>query len=191
MSIILKGDLLLNLSLHNKKGKLIMKEKLTKCSVCGADISSKAKKCPACGGKIKKPFYKTVWFWVLAIIVIAIIGNALGGGDDTDSKASESKNTEEKKTSYNIGETAYLNGANITVNKIQKDSGSAYEKPKAGHEFVIVEVTITNSSKSNITYNPYDFTMQNSQGNITDFTFHTGDRDTDLSSGELAPGGTV
>lgn len=27
----------------------------------------------------KKPFYKRVWFWLLAIVLIAIIGGALGG----------------------------------------------------------------------------------------------------------------
>lgn len=174
-----------------------MKEKLIKCSLCGADMSSKSKSCPSCGGKNKKPFYKTVWFWVIAVIFLAIIGSILGGEDNAENNSgkingnSSSKTTTEKKTSYGVGETAYLNGANIVVNKTEKDNGSTYEKPKAGHEFIIVEVTIINSSESNITYNPYDFKMQNSQGNITDFTWYTGDRDTDLSSGELAPGGTV
>ncbi|MFU1827794.1 phage immunity protein, partial [Enterococcus faecium] len=39
--------------------------------------------------KVKKPFYKRVWFWVLAIIFIAIVGNGLSGGNN-DSAAEKS-----------------------------------------------------------------------------------------------------
>ncbi|HCC93664.1 MAG TPA: hypothetical protein DEQ26_04965, partial [Flavobacteriaceae bacterium] len=50
--------------------------------------------------KVKKPFYKRVWFWILVVILVAGIGGALGGGDDnknggtkveTDGTTSESQ----------------------------------------------------------------------------------------------------
>lgn len=173
------------------------KEKLINCSLCGAEMSSKSKKCPSCGGKNKKPFYKTIWFWAIIAIVSIIVLSSLFGGNDTENSAesqtgkSTAKTVTQAKTSYEIGETATLKGVDVVVNKIEKSSGSTYVKPKSGHEFIIVEVTITNNSKNNVSYNPYDFKMQNSQGNITDQTWYTGDRDNDLSSGELAPGGTV
>lgn len=44
--------------------------------------------------KVKKPFYKKVWFWILIIIVVIGIGGALGG--DSDKK--EASNNENKKT---------------------------------------------------------------------------------------------
>lgn len=35
-------------------------------------------------GKIKKPFYKKVWFWVLAVVLIGIIGGGLGDEDSAN-----------------------------------------------------------------------------------------------------------
>lgn len=52
-------------------------------------------------GKIKKPFYKKVWFWIVAIILIAIIGGSLGGEDtasNTESKDNTEKTTSKKET---------------------------------------------------------------------------------------------
>jgi hypothetical protein len=39
--------------------------------------------------KVKKPFYKRVWFWILIIIVVAGIGGALGGGGSDDDKSAD------------------------------------------------------------------------------------------------------
>lgn len=58
-----------------------MKSKLTTCKVCEKEIAKSAKKCPHCGAKVKKPFFKKWWFWV--IVVFLIIGMAGTGGDDT------------------------------------------------------------------------------------------------------------
>lgn len=55
-----------------------MKSKLTNCKVCEKEIAKSAKRCPHCGAKVKKPFYKKVWFW---IIVVIIIGAAGSGGE--------------------------------------------------------------------------------------------------------------
>lgn len=42
----------------------------------------------------KKPFYKKVWFWVLAILAIIVIGGAIGGGSGSDTPStSESKSS--------------------------------------------------------------------------------------------------
>lgn len=42
-----------------------------------------------------------------------------------------------------------------------------------------------------MSYNPFDFTMQNSQGQILDGAFTLAEQDKQLSSGELAPKGKV
>lgn len=56
-------------------------EKLPKnmklCKTCGAKMAKNAKRCPACGAKNKKPIYKRIWFWILAIIVIVLIVKAV------------------------------------------------------------------------------------------------------------------
>jgi len=48
------------------------------CKVCGTMVSKSAKKCPGCGTKIKKPFYKKWWVW--AITAVVLIAAVSGGG---------------------------------------------------------------------------------------------------------------
>ena len=52
-----------------------MKKKLVKCKACGEEIAAKAKKCPKCGAKNKKPIFKKWWFWLIVVIVIGSLGN--------------------------------------------------------------------------------------------------------------------
>lgn len=58
-------------------------------------------------------------------------------------------------------------------------------------EYVIVSIKIKNDSSEKISYNPFDFKIQNSKGQITDTVFTTIDSKTALSSGELATGGEI
>lgn len=175
--------------------------KMIKCKTCNAEIASSAKMCPSCGAKNKKAIYKKWWFWVLAVIVVAgIAGGA--GNDESSNGGSESNNTvssgqtndkksEEVKEFYAVGEEVKLGDNVLIVNSVEKSSGSEWDKPKDGNEFVVVNVTIINGGSSEISYNPYDFKMQNSQGQITDQAFTTIDTETSLSNGELAGGGQV
>ena len=68
------------------------------CKKCGQEVDKKAVVCPGCGCKISKPIYKRVWFWILAVIVIAVIGSA-GGGDE---KTSAPKNNDTPAASEEI-----------------------------------------------------------------------------------------
>ena len=167
------------------------------CRSCGNLIAKNAKACPSCGAKNKKPIFKRVWFWILVLIVLGIIISAVSGGSSDESKNGKKigenapVSTEAAKTVFKIGDIVELDGASVVVNKVSKVNGDDWNHPKNGHEYVIVEVTIRNESTSSISYNPFDFKMQNSQGVITDQTFWTSDRNTDLDSGELAPGGSI
>ncbi len=60
-----------------------MSNKMTKCKTCNTDVSVKAKSCPNCGAKIKKPVYKKWWFWLVVIILFFVIIGSSGGDDDT------------------------------------------------------------------------------------------------------------
>lgn len=56
--------------------------------------------------KEKKPFFKKVWFWILVLIVLAIIGGSLGGSkdkkaDDAD-RNTPSKTASSSKTESNV-----------------------------------------------------------------------------------------
>ena len=135
--------------------------------------------------KEKKSIYKKWWFWV--IIAILIVGIAVAGTSDENTITSSIS----EKTEYNQGEEAMLGNGAITVTKIEKSQGNQLDKPKNGKEFVIVYVTIENKGESNLSYNPFYFKMQNSQGQQESMTFTTIDKDTALNSGELIPGGKI
>lgn len=43
--------------------------------------------------KVKKPFYKRVWFWILVVVVLAIAVPAIGGGGSGSSKNTSSSSS--------------------------------------------------------------------------------------------------
>jgi hypothetical protein len=61
--------------------------KMTNCKSCGAEIATSAKSCPKCGAKNKKPIWKRVWVWILAVIILFAAIGSTGGSSDTDTSA--------------------------------------------------------------------------------------------------------
>ena len=76
-----------------------------------------------------------------------------------------------------------------SVTNVAKSSGNEYETPKQGCEFVRVSVKIENKGNEKISYNLYDWKMENSQGYEESETFALMNNDTALNSGDLNPGG--
>ena len=93
------------------------------CPICGKPIAKKAKKCPHCGAKMKKPIYKRVWFIILCVIVlIGIIGTVAGGGGDETAPASNDNGgevaaTEEVEIEYTAYDVSELN-ADLEANAV-------------------------------------------------------------------------
>lgn len=146
----------------------------------------------------KKSIFKRWWFWLIVILVIGAVATAGSGDDGSDepkkvgeSKQEEKSEEKEENKVFKVGDTIQLGDHKLTVTKVDKSQGDEIEKPKSGNEFVIVHVRIENGGKENIDYNPFDFQLKNSQGNIVDPGFITVDSDTALEAGELAPGGKV
>lgn len=146
----------------------------------------------------KKALWKRWWVWVLAFFVIIIA--AASGGNQQPTVTNPNTNNAQPATSpqqkpedkeFKVGETIQLGDNKVTVNEVTKSNGNDFDKPKDGMEYVIVKVTIENAGKSNISYNPFDFKMLNSQGQLTDQAFTIVDSKTKLNSGELTPGGKV
>ncbi len=92
-----------------------MSNKLIKCKSCGREIAANVKECPACGVKNKKPIYKRIWFWIIAIIVILGVATAVSNSKkvtvavvdmstmteaDVDKWANENKINIKKKEEY-------------------------------------------------------------------------------------------
>ena len=97
--------------------------KMTQCKSCAKEIATSAKSCPGCGAKNKKPIYKRVWFWVIAIIIV--IG-ATGGSGTDDSKEINSENIESKQevSQNNIENT---NDENKSENKVEDNIPTEYK----------------------------------------------------------------
>lgn len=182
--------------------------KMVKCKTCNNEIASSAKSCPNCGAKNKKAFYKKWWFWLIIVVVVVGIAGASGGNDgdntsnvvdtssettsnDSSESTSNNKTQDETKEFYSVGEEIKINDIILIVNSVEKSNGSQYDRPSDGNEYVIVNVTIKNVGSSEISYNPYYFDMQNSQGQIIDKTITLIDQDTQLNDGKLAAGGQV
>ncbi|MEM5606464.1 DUF4352 domain-containing protein [Bacillus cereus] len=97
----------------------------------------------------------------------------------------------DSKKEYSIGETIKLGDHRLTVTEVKKSPGGEFDKPKQGHEYIVVAVNIYNGGKEDISYNTLDFEMRNSQGNITRPTLSIINQNTALNSGQLAPKGQV
>lgn len=178
---------------------------LQSCKACSKDIAKGVNKCPHCGKDQRNFFMKhKIITGILALIVLGAIGSALGGNNadnttNTDSgksvATSDSNKTETKKEEikefYAVNEEVKLNDAIVKVTNVEKSNGSEFDKAKDGMEYVIVTVSIKNDGKNEISYNPFDFEMQNSKGQITNQTFTIINKDTSLNSGNLAAGGEV
>lgn len=65
----------------------------------------------------KKPFYKRVWFWVLAILAIIVIGGVIGGGSDPDTTSTSENSSSSSSNNKAITQSTAFRKAfdNITV----------------------------------------------------------------------------
>jgi len=143
-----------------------------------------------------KKVLKIVGGIFLLFILLGACSAIFVGEDNTPTKVADAPKEgpkEEVKEEFAIGEKIQLGDIGFTITNVEKSAGSEWEKPKSGNEFVIVTVEIENmGTTDNVSYNPlFEFEMQNSQGQITDAKLSLIDEDTNLSTGELAPGGKV
>src|SRR5699024_2601792 len=156
--------------------------------------------------KKKKPFYKKWWGWlIVTLLAIGIFGSR--GGDEvadgpekveseeteegTEEESEEEKEEDVENTEFGVGDKVKLDGQGVEVTEVEKSQGDDFETPSEGNEFVIVHVAIENNGEDEISYNPFNFKMKNSDGQIEDEGMLMVDSDTSLSSGDLAPGGNV
>lgn len=144
--------------------------------------------------KPKKSIFKRWWFWVIAVIIVGAIA-AGGSGEEEPKKVASNKATEANATpeqkEFKIGDTVQLGDNVLTVTKVDKSAGDEFDKPKQGNEFVIVHVRIENKGKDTIDYNPFDFKLKNSNGQLVDAAITSIGGDTALEAGQLTPNGKV
>ncbi|MFC6315215.1 DUF3862 domain-containing protein [Lapidilactobacillus achengensis] len=64
--------------------------------------------------KLKKPFYKRVWFWILVVIVIIAAGSAMGGNKGSDDKADKASSTKTTATNTKSSSSSKTDSGKIT-----------------------------------------------------------------------------
>ena len=108
--------------------------------------------------------------------------------------AAETSTTREATTStiksayvFTVGDLIDFKGTTVIVTKFEKSLGDNSEKSKEGMEYIIVNVKIINQTGSKITYNPLDFKMQDSKGQVN----NTIESYTTLKTGELVTGSEI
>lgn len=110
--------------------------------------------------KVKKPFYKRIWFWVLAVIIVLAIGGSLGG-ESNDKNSSDNggekvestaKSSEKKETAtfYNVGDTVKVGDATYTLNSVElTDERNQFEE-KEPAQVVKITYTVKNDGTEDI-----------------------------------------
>jgi hypothetical protein len=109
--------------------------------------------------------------------------NSTQGAADTTPQATAS-----------VGSTIIVNGVSCTLLLVRSISGDETVQPKAQNHFTVVHIRLTNSTSSEIHYNPFDFHVESGGGNITDHVIilpSTYTANNELHDGALAAGGTV
>lgn len=127
--------------------------------------------------KIKKPFYKKWWVWVLAIIVIGAIASN-GNDDSTSSKKTKEKSEaqtasttpkekkevpkKEEKKEFKIGDTVPVGKMTYIVSKkeVADQVGPSILPTKATQKFVVVEVTLKNGGNEAVTVDSSFFKLK-------------------------------
>lgn len=145
----------------------------------------------------KKPIYKKVWFWIVAIVIIGVIGTASSQNNNAtvvnsnNSNQSNGSQTAEK-TEFKVGETIAFDGKEVTIKSLERNwtSDNQFIKAADGKEFVKANVSISNKSNSELSFNTFDWKIEDANGAIegpSGTAFTVGDN---LGSGELAVNGT-
>lgn len=145
----------------------------------------------------KKPVYKKWWFWVLALIVIGGIYSASQQSSNdatvvkTDQSNQTASKTTEQKTEFKVGETIAFDGKEVTVKTLDRNwkSDNQFITPKDGKEYVRAMVSIVNKSDSELSFNTFDWKIEDANGAIEGPTGAAFTDDAGLGSGELTAGG--
>lgn len=99
---------------------------LVNCKVCNKEMAKGVNKCPNCGKDQRNWFmqHKILTFFG-AIIIIAILGSMLGGGDNKDSEKSATSDGSKAKENakeeiYKIGDVINAKKLEVSITKVEE-----------------------------------------------------------------------
>lgn len=138
--------------------------------------------------KVKKPFFKRIWVWVVAIILVVGIFGGTGDDEQSVEEASASENSkkesaseddgekekteEEEESNSNtarVGEPAVVEDVTFTVNEIEEtteiSSGNEFiENATTSGKYIIIDVTVKNDKSESITIDSSFFNLSTDEG---------------------------
>lgn len=130
---------------------------------------------------------------VIVFIIIIVVAVIAGSGNKSSTTGAKNQTTKTAtKSEYAVNEPITIGDQTLTVTTVQRNfsTGNEFVQPEAGKEYVVVTVKLENNGKDQISFNTFDFQIQDSNGVLKNEAFITGVQNT-LSSGNLAPGGKV
>lgn len=130
----------------------------------------------------------------IIFVVLIVIGMASGGSKSTPTKVSENStnNTQaEQPKEYKTGDVVKLGERQFTVNSVKRQKSIGYSTAKTGKEYAIVNVTIQNQGKDEVSFNTFDFKIQDVNGAQTSADASSYSLEDSLNSGTLAPNGKI
>jgi len=135
-----------------------------------------------------------ILIFFLVIIIVGAVGSSSTGTPNTNVETESAgqttvTNQPKEDATPRVGDVTKLGDREFIVNSVRRSGAFDYNTPKAGKEFVIVNVTIRNLGKNEVSYNPFDFKVQDANGAQENSSFAS--LDDSLNSGTLASGGKV
>lgn len=117
--------------------------------------------------KVKKPFYKRVWFWVLIVLLFFGIAGALSGGEKKDSATATSTSTNKETTAkeektYKIGDDVAVGKMEYKVNSVEvvKQVGPSALPTNAKDTFLVVDLSVKNAGDKAVTIDSSFFKLK-------------------------------
>lgn len=94
----------------------------------------------------KKPVYKKVWFWILILLAIIVIGSMAGeNGNNSDTQQTSSSKTQPSEQVLKLGETWTVDGQwNLTINSIEVTNERNQFSDKNPEQVIYVTYTYEN-----------------------------------------------
>ena len=144
--------------------------------------------------KEKKPASKK-WGWVVAIVIIAIGAYSASQQNKATVVNSNNNSTSENKTAdktnFKVGETIAFDGKEVTIKSVDRnwDSGNQFIKASDGKEYVKANVSIVNKSNSELSFNTFDWKIEDANGAIEGPSSTAFAASDSLGSGDLAVNG--
>jgi hypothetical protein len=131
---------------------------------------------------------KKVILFSLIFCLIFIIGCS----SNTKPEVSNNPSLQQTQT-FKVGDSIQLGDYVLIVHGTADNvpyEDTEYDRPEEGNKYFAVEVTVENKGSEANSYNPLDFTLQDSSGYTFEKTY-TVSKEPSLSSGDLQPGRKV